>query len=369
MIKKQVLVVGGYGSVGSAITKLLFESDYLFPIIAGPDKDKAEKLAKQYNCDFKIIDIYDKNSIEQALKDIDIVICCYIDLDNFDTLLPETAIRSGVHYIDISGTNEYNEKIIALNDTAIENNILLITALGLYPGIAGLLLADSKNYFEKIGTIEVYFAVGANMNGLSELSLQGIGQMIDATPMQYNGKKWVKTNGKGKNEYIGEPFNKKIFFYPCMITKDLLGIPEIIETNNISIWSGSESFLQGMVLYFGVKQGYTKIVKKARYFLKALKFIGRNKNKHSLMKIIIKGSCDNIKHERIIEFNAKEEFLTAIAPVIVCEQIVSNDIKKFGAFTAPQVVNTDKFCNSFKEKDVNYRESIKKFKILPRTDS
>lgn len=165
---------------------------------------------------------------------------------------------------------------------------------------------------------------------------------------------------------MGNLLIKKFFFYPSMITSDLLSIPGIINSNKIVMWSGSESFLQGMVLFFGVKRGYAKKIEKAEKFLKFLKFIGRNKNKNCLMKIITTGSCDNIKHERIVELHATEELLTAIAPVIVCEQIVNGDIKQSGAFTAPEVVNIQKFLASFKEKNINYKESTKKFKILPR---
>ena len=364
MNKKQVLVVGGYGFIGTTISSLLSKSNDLIPIIAGRDSEKAEALAKKLECGFRIIDLKKESLIEKALENIDIVICCYIDSNNLNTSLPEKAIKLGIHYLDVSGINEYNDKITNLNNKAIENNVILITALGLYPGIAGLLLADNKNYFEQIGSVEIFFTMGGNMDGISTLSLCDIGYMMDASAMQYDGKKWVTTNGKGKNEYIGGPFNKKIFFYPSMITSDLLSIPEIINSNKIVMWSGCESFFQGMVLYFGIKRGYVKAKEKAGKFLKLLRFIGRKKSKNYMMRIITKGSRHNIKNERIVEFNAKEDFLTAISPVLVCQQIANGDIKQSGAYTAPQIVNTKKFLESFKECDVNFKESIKKFKIL-----
>ena len=366
MNRTNVLVVGGYGFIGATISTLLSEKNGLFPIIAGRNSEKAESLAKKLECGFRTIDLNSEISIKKALENIDIVICCYIDSNNLNTILPEKAIKLGIHYLDVSGINEYNDKVMLLNNKAIENNVTLITALGLYPGIVGLLLADNKNYFEQIGSVEIFFTMGGNMDRISTLSLRDIGYMMDSTAMQYNGKKWIETNGKGKNEYIGGPFNKKIFFYPSMITSDLLSIPEIINSNKIVMWSGCESFLQGMVLYFGVKRGYVKAKEKAGKFLKLLQFIGRNKSKDYMMRIVTKGSHDNIKHERIVEFNAREDFLTAIAPVIVCEQIGNGDINQSGAFVAPQIVNTKKFLESFKECNVNFKESIKKFKILSR---
>lgn len=368
MEKKQVLVVGGYGSIGSTISSLISENSDLFLIVSGRNSEKAKALAKRLECGFRTIDIGKEDSIEKALENIDIVICCYLDSNNFNTILPEKAIELGIHYIDVSGINEYNEQVWTLNNKALKGNVTLITGLGLYPGIVGLLLADNQNYFDKIGSVEIYFTVGGNMDDISPLSLHDIGYMMDRTPRQWNGKKWVKTNGKGKNEYIGGPFSKKIFFYPSMITSDLLKIPEIINSNKIVMWSGSESFLQGMVLFFGVKRGYARSIEKAKKLLKLLRFIGRNKKKDCLIKIITTGSRDNVKHERIVEFYATEEFLTAIAPLIVCEQIANGEIKQPGAFTAPEVVNTQKFFESFKAQNINYQVSTKKFKILSRSD-
>ncbi len=362
--RTNVLVVGGYGFIGSTICKLLSKSNGLFPIIAGRNREKAEKLAESLKCGFRTIDIKEDVSIENALENIDIVICCYIDSNNLNTILPEKAIKSGIHYLDVSGINEYNNKVISLNDRAIESDVTLITALGLYPGIAGLMLADNKNYFDQVGFAKIFFVMGGNMDEISTLALCDIGDILDATPMQYNGKKWIETNGKGENAYIGGPFNKKIFFYPSMIASDLLCIPEIINCNEIVMWSGCESFFQGMVLYFGIKRGYVKTIDKAGKFLRLLRFIGRKKKKDYMMRIVTIGSCNNIKQERIVEFNAPENFLTALAPVIVCKQIVNGDIKQSGAFIASQIVNTKKFLKSFKEHNVNYKESIKKFKIL-----
>ena len=363
--KKQVLVVGGYGKVGSCVSGILSDYKELYPYIAGRNVNKAEALSEKLRCGFCKVDIEDKDSVEAALENMDIVISCYTNPGNISTILPEEAIKQGVHYMDLSGHSKYNNKIIALDSEARKNNVTLITGLGLYPGLIGLLLSDNRNYFEKIGSTEIFFVSGGNWEGVSELSLCEIGHMMEETPLIYNGRKWVAADSKGKNEYIGEPFNKKIFLYPGMITNDVLKIPENMSYNKIAMWSGSETFLQGMVLYFGVKRGYTEILEKLGRFLKVLRFLGRNKNKHSLVKIVTTGSCDNIKHERVVEFNAPEQILTALAPVLVCEQIARGDIDQPGAFTPPDVVDVKILFDSFKEKDINYRESIKKFQILP----
>lgn len=78
------------------------------------------------------------------------------------------------------------------------------------------------------------------------------------------------------------------------------------------------------------------------------------------MKIVTKGIKNEKYLEIIVKMNAPEELLTAIVPVIVCEQIANGDINKPGAFTGHEVVNVQKFLDSLKEKDVNYQKSLTK---------
>ena len=57
MKKKQVLVVGGYGSIGSTISLLLSENEELYPVVAGRNSAKAEALAKKLIPVFSILGI------------------------------------------------------------------------------------------------------------------------------------------------------------------------------------------------------------------------------------------------------------------------------------------------------------------------
>jgi hypothetical protein len=222
----------------------------------------------------------------------------------------------------------------------------------------GLIVAGNKDYFDKIDAVDIYFTSGGRMAGLSVLSLQGINLMMAVTPRYWNGENWTETDSRGTKEYISEPFNKEISFFPFMITYDLLKVPEIIECNKIVMWSGTESLFQGLVFLLGMKFGLAKDIKKAKNFIKVLRFLGRNKNEDYSMKIVTKGIKENKNYERIVEMNAPEELLTAIVPIIVCQQIKDGDIDTPGAFTGPEVVNLHNFSESLKAKDINYRESI-----------
>lgn len=360
MKKIRILVAGGYGSVGTHVSSLLAQNDKFIPVVAGKNKDKAKMLAAKLNCEWIGIDLENKNSIQDALKNIDITISCYIPSGDFNIFLPEIAAENGIHYLDIAAFNHFNEKVMRCNKMAVENNTMLITALGLYPGMPGLILASNKDCFDTINSVDIYFTSGGKMDGLSVLSLQGINIMMNVPPTQWNGEQWIKAESKGTKEYISEPFNKKISFFPFMITYDLLKIPEIVKCNKIVMWSGTESLFQGLIFLLGIKMGWAKNLKKAGKFIKVLRFLGKNKNEDYSMKIVTKGIKDNKTLERVVEMNAPEELLTAIVPVIVCEQIVQGIINKPGAFTGPESVNAKNFIKVLKEKDITLNDKLQK---------
>jgi len=360
MQKIKILVAGGYGAVGTHISSLLSKNEKFLPVIAGRSEEKAKALAGKLNCEWTIIDLENQHSIREALKNVNIVISCYIPSGDFNTLLPDMAAENGIHYLDVAAFNDFNERVVEINKKAVENNATLITALGLYPGMPGLILASNKDYFDVIDSVDIYFTSGGKMDGLSVLSLQGINLMMDVPPKQWNGKQWTETDRGGTKEYISEPFNKKISFYPFMITYDLLRITEIIKSNKIVMWSGTESLFQGLIFLLGMKMGLAKDIKKAEKFIRVLRFLGKNKNENYSMKIVTKGIKGGKNLERIVEMHAPEELLTAIVPVIICQQIADGVITKPGAFTGPEVVNIHKFSDSLKEKDIGYQETITK---------
>ncbi len=360
MEKNKILVAGGYGVVGSHISSLLSKNDTFIPVIAGRDEEKAKALARKLNCDWTGIDLENERSMKEALKNVNIVVSCYIPDSGFNTILPELAAENGVHYLDIAAFNGFSDRVTRLNPKAVENNATLITALGLYPGAPGLILAGSNDYFDTIDSIDIYFTSGGKMDKLSPLSLQGVNFMMNETPRRWNGEQWVETGSMGVKEHISEPFNKRISFYPFMITHDLLKIPEIVTCNKMVMWSGTESLFQGLIFFLGMKMGFEKNIRGVETFIKVLRFLGRNKNENYSLKIVTKGVKDNNDLERIVEMNAPEEALTAIVPVIVAEQIARGDIAEPGAFTGPEVVDARKFLDSLKEKNIEFKESLKK---------
>ncbi|MCP4153531.1 MAG: hypothetical protein GY757_37735 [bacterium] len=163
---------------------------------------------------------------------------------------------------------------------------------------------------------------------------------------------------KGIKEYMGKPFNKKIGFFPGMITYDMLTVPEIVKVDEMAYWSGMENSLQGLLFFLGFKMGWGKNLKRAEKFLRFLKFMGKGGKNHSdtAMKIVVEGTVNGTQKIRTVEVHATEDFLTALIPVIACEQLTNSTIKEAGSFTGSQIINTPKLMEALKENATGYQE-------------
>jgi hypothetical protein len=346
MKKTRILIAGGYGAVGEKIAKLLCLRPGVITVVGGRNQKKAALLANQINCDWIYIDLDNPESIASGLKEIDIVINCYIPSDNFPVQLAEIAVRQQVNYLDLSAFNGYCSRVMQLKALAMENGATLITALGAYPGIPGLVLADAREDFSEIISADFYFTMGVHY-------------MMNVPPLVWNIDQWQKPQVAQTQEPISEPFNKKIFFSPGMITHDLHMIPETMKIEKITYWSGMENLLQGFVFYIGMKMGWARNERKATRFLKLLKFLGKGRKNHPEMalKAIIQGIKDGKLVKRIMEIHGTEDDLTAVIPVLVCDQLINGQINQRGAFTGPQIVNSKALMQSLQDTVPGYKET------------
>lgn len=359
MKNTRILIAGGYGAVGEKATELLVHRPGVTAVVAGRNQEKARSLATKLKCDWIGIDLNSKDSISAGLKHIDIVINCFIPADDYPVLLAEVAIEKQVNYLDVSAFNGYCEQVLALNSLAIEKGVTLITALGAYPGISGLVLADADKHFEKIDSADFYFAMGGKLEGLTPLSLVGVHYMMSIAPKVWESGQWQKPQVSNTQEPMSEPFNKSVFFSPGMITTDLRLLPKSIRVDNIAYWSGMENMLQGLVFFLGMKLGLAATEKRATPFLKFLKFLGKGKNSHSEMalKAVVKGRKDGKPVKRILEIHGTEDYLTALIPVLICDQLINGQISQGGAFTGPQIVDTGSLIQSLKDTVPSVKES------------
>lgn len=153
-----ILVIGGYGKVGSTICRQLAA---LYPykvIAAGRNFKKADELAKA--ADYKIIpkkfDVLNDTD-DDILENVQLVIMC-IDQENTDFLFK--CISKGINYIDITAENTFFEKAANLHSIAELKQVTVLLSVGLAPGISNLLAKHTLNSLKGRTKVDLYILLG-----------------------------------------------------------------------------------------------------------------------------------------------------------------------------------------------------------------
>lgn len=123
------LLYGATGFVGDAISRLAIEYG-LRPVLAGRDAGKLEKMAAELGVEHKVFDLRDPHKIEQALKDVAVVLHCAGPYVNTSKPMVEACLRSGTHYLDLTGELPVYEAIAARDAEARARGIMLLPGVG-----------------------------------------------------------------------------------------------------------------------------------------------------------------------------------------------------------------------------------------------
>ena len=352
------LIVGGYGAVGSALCRLLSEENDIDLVVGGRNGDRADEFAAELGATSRVLDVRDPTAVASALDGVEIVVNCFVDTAEPDMTLPRAAVERGIVYMDLAAVPvEHLEQILALDQTARARGAMLVTGLGVNPGIPGVLALEAQKHFDRVESVDVYFTMGSKLEGLSPLSLRGVGAMVKTKPLQWREGEWRIPSPSGAKRHVGPPFDKTIYFGAAMITPDLMDLPRAIGAKRFAFWWGLERTVQGLLFWLGIKLGRTKTRKHAERFLRRLQRAGRGPDTTNdiSLELVVVGEKGGERHQWTASMHCSEEYATAIAPVILCRQVARGLVSKKGAFFCHQAVAIDDCVAQLRAADLNYR--------------
>lgn len=134
--QKKILIIGGYGKVGSNAAFFLI-SKGLSVVIAGRNLKQAESLAKKLGllAEARLIDVEEDHDLDM-LKDVTTVLMC---VDQSTTDFAILCLENGINYVDVSATDAFHQDVEKLRSSARTNHALALLSVGLAPGISNLL--------------------------------------------------------------------------------------------------------------------------------------------------------------------------------------------------------------------------------------
>lgn len=129
MSKGSFLLYGANGYTGSLITKMA-ASFGLKPILAGRREEVLKPLAASIGAVYKVFDLHDTSSMDEALKDVSLVLHAAGPFKFTAKPMIEGCIRTKTHYIDITGEIQVYELAKKMHVAAKEAGIMLMPGVG-----------------------------------------------------------------------------------------------------------------------------------------------------------------------------------------------------------------------------------------------
>ena len=123
------LIYGANGYTGELIAREAAKRG-LKPILSGRSQNKVEPLARELNLTFRTFSLEDKKSLEYTLKEVDFVIHCAGPFSLTAKPMVEACLRTGKHYLDITGEIAVFEEMAQRDEAAKNAGIMIMPGVG-----------------------------------------------------------------------------------------------------------------------------------------------------------------------------------------------------------------------------------------------
>lgn len=231
-MSEKILIVGGYGQVGRYVTSELIKTFSNKVVVAGRSLEKANSFLQEHGGSFEILklDIYDFDRRAEALKNIKVVVMCLSPKNND---FAEHCIKNGVHYIDISPSNDIAQNLKTFSHGNENISSTCVLGVGLAPGLSNLLVKELSQSVDVLQNVNISLLLGLG----EEHGKDGVKWLLDNINENFflniNGSKVsIKPFiGKHKTDFI-EPLGKRTAYRFNLA--DQFIVPQTLRIENVS---------------------------------------------------------------------------------------------------------------------------------------
>lgn len=231
-IKDKILIIGGYGTVGSIVSKKLAMKYPSKIIVAGRNLKRAQDFIKvsKINAQSFQLDIENISYNKINYSEIDTIVCC---VETSDISIILKCIEYDINYTEVGASYKTYQRFLKLEDTINNSKSLIIPSVGLVPGLSNIMVYNAAKKFKKIESIKIYVMLGLG----EEHGLDAIRWMLDKSSENYSIKsanKTITVKGFTKPEsvtFLDESSKRKLYLFNF---SDQHTIPELIATDTIS---------------------------------------------------------------------------------------------------------------------------------------
>ena len=155
---RDVLVIGGYGAVGSVVCERLAEAIPGRVVPAGRNLDAAEALARRIGSPRAVrVDLADPATLVAALDGVGLVV---LAVEPGDDRVARACLARGVSLVDVSASREQLEATEALDEVARDAGAAAVLSVGVAPGLTNLLARRAHDLVGGAQEIDVAVVLG-----------------------------------------------------------------------------------------------------------------------------------------------------------------------------------------------------------------
>ncbi|MGB3511360.1 MAG: saccharopine dehydrogenase NADP-binding domain-containing protein [Microcoleaceae cyanobacterium] len=163
----QVLIIGGYGRIGSSVAKDLATYTNSEITITGRKSGATTTELSIPGIKYLALDLADKENVRNVINSYskspsNIIIHCAGPFHNRDGNVLKSCIEAGVNYVDLSDHRGFTRHALSYSEAAKSTGITAIINTGIFPGISNSLVRQCVEQFDEAEEIHLSYVVGGS---------------------------------------------------------------------------------------------------------------------------------------------------------------------------------------------------------------
>lgn len=357
----KILILGGYGGVGRALTDLLLQETEHKLFVAGRRIEKAAAFAKSINKKYHVervtplqIIVNDSNSLKLAFSGFDLVIVTATIPDKIETIA-QAALDSKSDMLDILFQKSVVTKLKRFSESIQNSGRVFITQAGFHPGLPAVLVRFASKYFDVYQKGIVSMAMNARFEQ-PESTVEILNEVREFDSEIFKHGSWRKGSYKDSIRVdFGVPFGTKMC-YPLHM-EELKKLPEKYGLTETGAYvAGFNWFVDYIVFpvilgFHWVKRGW------GDPFLKWIFYWGVNTFSSDDQKVVIildaEGLSNGKKRNVRITLEHNDAYFFTAAPIVASlKQYFSSSIPRPGLHLMGEIVDPDNLLAEMKRMGV-----------------
>jgi NAD(P)-dependent dehydrogenase (short-subunit alcohol dehydrogenase family) len=359
---RAILVVGGAGTFGARVVRLLAPSSDCRIIVGGRDPSRATALLKELGQDNIDVQRFDRLGDVAAQLD---AIKPWLVIDAAGPFqyygaaqyaLPRACIALGIHYIDLADSRRFVAEIGTLNDAARKAQVTVISGASSVPALTMAIVAEITRGLDTLDSVDI---------ALSASNRATAGPNVAQAILSYVGKPIaLLKEGRWRHGHGWQELTRKSFEVEgrVPIRRRWVGLCEVPDLDllprryptlsNVTFRAGAELGVQNLVLWllsFAVRWGVIPdLGALGPFFIRLQRLFGSLGTDRSAMSVRVIGR-DRMGEAReatwtLIAENGHGPWVPSFAAVIAAQKLLHGQMP-VGAFPASDVLRLADFAD------------------------